>query len=56
MTGSISVITMNLNRIIQQAVKDGKNYLEEIRGCVRKVHKYQKAEPNERVLKWHVNI
>lgn len=43
MTGSISVITMNLNRIIQQAVKDGKNYLEEIRGCVRKVHKYQKA-------------
>ena len=43
MTGSISVMTLNLNRIIQKAVKEDKNYLEEIRNCVRKVHCYQKA-------------
>jgi ribonucleoside-triphosphate reductase len=42
-TGSKSVITLNLNRLIQLAVKEGTNYIEFIREQIHKVHKYQLA-------------
>lgn len=42
-TGSKSVMTLNLNRLVQNAVKEGKNYVEYLREQVLKVHKYQTA-------------
>lgn len=42
-TGSINVITMNLNRIIQDAVKLKIPYLDYIKTYVQKLHKYQIA-------------
>lgn len=41
MTGSKSVMTINLNRVIQTAIKNDKNYIEEIRTLVQKVQKFQ---------------
>ena len=40
-TGSINVITMNLNRLIQDAVNDGKDIFEAVREQTHKMHKYQ---------------
>lgn len=42
-TGSINVITMNLNRIIQDAVKLKIPYLDYIKTYVQKLHKFQIA-------------
>lgn len=42
-TGSKSVMTLNLNRLVQNAVREGKNYVEHLREQVLKVHKYQIA-------------
>ena len=42
-TGSINVITMNLNRIIQDAVNSNIPYLDYIKTYVQKLHKYQIA-------------
>lgn len=39
-TGSKAVITINVNRLVQQAVKDGKNYSDVIREQTLKIHKY----------------
>ena len=39
-TGSKAVITMNINRIVQDAVKSGKDISEAIREQTRKNHKY----------------
>lgn len=43
MTGSKSVLTMNLNRTIQYAVNHKLNYLEYIRTLVNKMQKFQMA-------------
>ncbi|UOK16845.1 anaerobic ribonucleoside-triphosphate reductase [Vibrio phage phiKT1024] len=40
-TGSINVITMNLNRLIQNASKDGKDIFEAVQEQTRKIHQYQ---------------
>lgn len=40
-TGSINVITMNLNRLIQNAVRGGKDIFEAVREQTQKIHKYQ---------------
>lgn len=42
-TGSKSVMTLNLNRLIQNAIKEKKNYIEYLRENIHKVHKYQTA-------------
>lgn len=42
-TGSKSVMTLNLNRLIQNAVRDKNNYVEYLRDQVHKIHKYQHA-------------
>ena len=42
-TGSKGVITINLNRLVQDATKDGKDISEAVREQVRKVHCYLKA-------------
>jgi len=40
-TGSINVITMNLNRLIQNAVREEKDIFEAVREQTQKIHKYQ---------------
>ena len=40
-TGSINVITMNLNRLIQDAINDKKDIFEAIKEQTQKIHKYQ---------------
>lgn len=40
-TGSINVITINLNRLIQNAVKNGEDILEAVRKQTSDIHKYQ---------------
>lgn len=42
-TGSKSVITINLNRLIQDAVNKNIDMLDHLREQIRKVHKYQTA-------------
>lgn len=43
MTGSKSVMTLNLNRLIQEAIRNNKNYVEYLREQLLKVHKFQIA-------------
>jgi len=43
MTGSMNVITMNMNRIIQNAVRNGKDLFDEIRYYTMMIHKFQSA-------------
>ncbi len=40
-TGSINVITMNLNRLIQNAYRDGKDIFEAVKKQTQDIHKYQ---------------
>lgn len=40
-TGSINVITMNLNRLIQDAVENGVDVFEAVKLQTQKIHKYQ---------------
>lgn len=40
-TGSKSVMTLNINRLVQDAVKNGRNTLEVLREKVQLVHKFQ---------------
>lgn len=42
-TGSKSVITLNINRLVQDAVNNGYDMIEYLRENVQKVHKYQTA-------------
>ncbi|QAU04448.1 anaerobic ribonucleoside-triphosphate reductase [Vibrio phage Va1] len=42
-TGSINVITMNLNRLIQNASRNGKDIFEAVKEQTRKIHQYQIA-------------
>ena len=42
-TGSINVITMNLNRLIQNAVENGQDVFEAVRVQTQKIQKYQIA-------------
>lgn len=42
-TGSKSVMTLNINRLVQNAVNNGYDMIEYLRENVRKVHKYQTA-------------
>lgn len=42
-TGSKGVMTININRLVQNAVRDGKDISEAIREQVKKVHKYLAA-------------
>lgn len=42
-TGSKSVMTLNINRLVQNAVNNGYDMLEYLRKNVQKVHKYQTA-------------
>lgn len=42
-TGSKAVITMNINRLVQNAVRDGKDISEAVREQTRKIHKYLMA-------------
>ena len=42
-TGSKAVITMNVNRLVQNAVRDGKDVSEAVREQTRKIHKYLMA-------------
>ena len=42
-TGSKAVITININRLVQQAVKNGENISEKVREQTRKNHKYMLA-------------
>lgn len=42
-TGSKSVMTLNLNRLIQEARRKNVNYVDYLRDTVRKVHKFQIA-------------
>ena len=42
-TGSKCVITLNINRIVQDASRDGKDLSEAIREVVKRVHKYLAA-------------
>lgn len=39
-TGSKGVMTININRLVQNAVRDGKDISEAVREQVKKVHKY----------------
>lgn len=42
-TGSKSVMTLNINRLVQDAVNNGYDMIEYLRENVKKVHKYQTA-------------
>lgn len=42
-TGSKGVMTININRLVQNAVRDGKDISEAVREQVKKVHKYLTA-------------
>ncbi len=42
-TGSKAVITMNINRIVQDAIRNGRDYSEDIRAQARINHKYLTA-------------
>ncbi len=42
-TGSKSVMTLNLNRLIQDAVKNGQDISEAVRAKTKQIHKYQTA-------------
>ena len=42
-TGSKSVITLNINRLVQDAVNNGYDMIEYLRENVKKVHKFQTA-------------
>jgi ribonucleoside-triphosphate reductase len=42
-TGSKSVMTLNLNRFIQNCIKNGVNYIDALRVQIQKMHKYQIA-------------
>lgn len=42
-TGSKGVMTINVNRLVQNAVRDGKDISEAVREQVKKVHKYLAA-------------
>lgn len=42
-TGSKSVMTLNINRLVQNAVNNGYDMLDYLRDQVKKVHKYQTA-------------
>lgn len=42
-TGSKSVMTININRLVQNAVKNKQSYTEVLRTQVQKIHKYQIA-------------
>lgn len=42
-TGSKCVITLNINRIVQDAARDGKDLSEAIRAVAKRVHKYLAA-------------
>lgn len=42
-TGSKSVMTLNINRLVQDAVNNGYNMIEYLRENVKKVHKFQTA-------------
>lgn len=42
-TGSKSVMTLNINRLVQDAVNNGYDMIDYLREQVRKVHKYQTA-------------
>ena len=42
-TGSKSVMTLNINRLIQDAVNNGKSIQDHLLEQVRKIHKYQTA-------------
>lgn len=42
-TGSKGVMTININRLVQNAVRDGKDISEAVREQVKKVHKYLAA-------------
>lgn len=42
-TGSKGVITININRLVQRATKEGKDISETVREQVLKIHKYLKA-------------
>lgn len=42
-TGSKSVMTININRLVQDAVRQGRDISEAVREQVRKIHKYQTA-------------
>lgn len=42
-TGSINVITINLNRLIQDATNEGKDIFEAVQEQTRKIHQYQIA-------------
>ncbi len=52
-TGSKSVMTLNINRLVQDAVNNGYDMIEYLRENVQKVHKYQTAY-NE-LLKGYLN-
>ena len=41
MTGSINVMTLNVNRLVQQAVKKDKDIFEELKKEIQEIHKYQ---------------
>ena len=49
-TGSKSVLTVNLNRTVQEAVRLGRGYLEELEGIVEHAHRVQLAYDEN--LKW----
>ena len=42
-SGSLNVITININRLVQDAVKNNKDILDTLKEQVEKVHKYQAA-------------
>ena len=42
-SGSLNVITINLNRLVQNAKKEGIDYLLKLKEQVEKIHKYQAA-------------
>lgn len=42
-TGSKSVMTLNINRLVQDAVNNGYDVIDHLKRQVRKVHKYQTA-------------
>lgn len=42
-TGSKSVMTLNVNRLVQDAVNNGYDMIDHLRSQVQKVHKYQTA-------------
>lgn len=42
-SGSLNVITINLNRLVQNAKKEGIFYIDKLKEQVEKIHKYQAA-------------